>query len=82
MKVLQVLYLDQQHYVVSRQDKDLIWLETPIVFDMRHDRLEERPLRGDNGTSPWPADAGPQLTTAEGLQVGTPEVAMHAPNHL
>jgi hypothetical protein len=37
------------------QDKDLTWLDSPVVFDMRHDRLEEHPLR--NATSSWPADA-------------------------
>jgi arylsulfatase A-like enzyme len=37
------------------QDKDLTWLDTPVVFDMRHDRREEHPLTGGGG---WPADAG------------------------
>jgi hypothetical protein len=43
------------------QDKDLTWLDVPVVFDMRHDRREKHPLRGGtngtNGTT-WPSDAG------------------------
>ena len=37
------------------EDKDLVWLVDPEIFDLRNDQFE---LHALNRSSPWPADGG------------------------